>query len=284
MVKTDVPVGSEATPVTVIQPRKGLVGIDFQELYRYRELLYFLTWRDVKVRYKQTVLGAAWAILQPFLTMVVFTLFFGKMAKMPSDGIPYPIFSYAGLLPWSYFANALSNSGNSLVGSANLITKVYFPRLIIPMGATLAGLVDFAIAMVVLGGMMVYYHFVPSWGMFLFPVLVFFTFLLATGTGLYLSALNVKYRDVRYVIPFFIQLWLFASPVIYPTSLLHGPYRWVLSLNPMVGLIETYRASMLGHKPIPWEQLGLACGITVLVFLSGILYFRRMEREFADVV
>ena len=273
-----------SVPTIVIQPQRGWSGVNLKELFHYRELLFFLVWRDVKVRYKQTVLGAAWAILQPVLTMVVFTIFFGKMAKMPSDGVPYPIFSYAALLPWTYFSNALSSSGNSLVGSANLITKVYFPRLIVPLGATLAGLVDFVLAALVLVGLMIYYHFTPSLATLLVPVLLFFTFLLATGVGLWLSALNVKYRDIRYVIPFLIQLWMFATPVIYPTSIVSGPYRWLLHLNPMAAQINTYRACVLGRSPIPWAELGGAVALTILIFLSGIFYFKRMEREFADVV
>ena len=273
-----------SVPTIIIQPKRGWSGIDLKELIHYRELLFFLVWRDVKVRYKQTVLGAAWAILQPVLTMVVFTIFFGKMAKMPSDGVPYPIFSYAALLPWTYFSNALSNSSNSLVGSANLITKVYFPRLIVPLGATLAGLVDFALAALVLVGLMIYYHFTPRLATLLVPVLLFFTFLLATGVGLWLSALNVKYRDIRYVIPFLIQLWMFATPVIYPSSIVSGQYRWLLHLNPMSAQINTYRACVLGRLPIPWAELGWAVALTILIFLSGIFYFKRMEREFADVV
>jgi lipopolysaccharide transport system permease protein len=218
---------------TIIEPKKGWIPIDLKEIWNYRELLYFLTKRDIKVRYKQTVLGGLWAIIQPVFTMIVFTLFFGRLAKMPSDGIPYPIFVYAGLLPWTYFANALSTSGNSLVGSANLITKVYFPRLIIPASASMAGLLDFFIAMLVMGAMMIYYQFVPSIGILLFPFLVGLTFLCAVGVGLWLSALNVQYRDIRYVIPFLIQLWMFVSPVIYPISMVPQKYQWLLALNPM---------------------------------------------------
>lgn len=270
--------------VTVIEPHKGwLADFDPKELFQYRELLYFLVWRDIKVRYKQTVLGATWAILQPFFTMVIFTIFFGKMAGMPSDGIPYPIFSYAALLPWTYFANAISQSGNSLVNSSNLITKVYFPRLCIPMSATLAGLVDFFIAMVVLACMITWYRFVPGIALFLFPLLVCLTFMLATSVGLWLSALNVKYRDIRYIIPFMIQLWLFITPVIYPTSIAKS-YSWILYLNPMAGIIESFRVSVLGHKPFPWPQLCLSSILTIILFVSGVAYFHCMEREFADVV
>ncbi len=271
-------------PIEVIEPKKGWVPLDLREIWNYRELLYFLTKRDIKVRYKQTVLGGLWAIIQPVFTMVVFTLFFGRLAKMPSDGIPYPIFVYVGLLPWTYFANALSASGNSLVGSSNLITKVYFPRLIIPTSASLAGLLDFFIAMLVLAAMMAYYQFVPNVGIVLFPFLVGLTFLCAVGVGLWLSALNVQYRDIRYVIPFLIQLWMFVSPVIYPVSIVNEKYRWLLALNPMGGVIKAYRSSILGHLPIDWFLLGLSTAIIFMLFESGLYYFRRMEKTFADVV
>jgi lipopolysaccharide transport system permease protein len=271
-------------PIEVIEPKKGWVPLDLREIWNYRELLYFLTKRDIKVRYKQTILGGLWAIIQPFFTMVVFSILFGRLAKVPSDGIPYPIFVFVGLLPWTYFANALSASGNSLVGSANLITKVYFPRLIIPASASLAGLLDFFIAMLVLGAMMLYYQFVPNFGILLFPFLVGLTFLCAVGVGLWLSALNVQYRDIRYVIPFLIQLWMFVSPVIYPISIVKKEYQWLLALNPMGGVIEAYRSSLLGHMPINWFLLLLSTVIILILFTSGLYYFRRMERSFADVV
>lgn len=273
-----------AETVTVIEPKKGWIPIDFKEIWEYRELLYFLTKRDIKVRYKQTVLGGLWAIIQPFMTMVVFTLFFGRMAKMPSDGIPYPIFVYAGLLPWTYFANALSTSGNSLVGSQHLITKVYFPRLIIPASGALAGLLDFFVAMSVLGALMIWYQYLPGIEILLFPVLVGLTFFCAVGVGMWLSALNVQYRDIRYVIPFLIQLWMFVSPVIYPVSMVPEKYRWLLAVNPMGGVINAYRASLLGHKPIEWGFLLISATIIAAVFISGLYYFRRMEKTFADVV
>jgi lipopolysaccharide transport system permease protein len=272
-------------PLTIIEPKKGWVPIDFKEIWNYRELLYFLTKRDIKVRYKQTVLGGLWAIIQPAFTMIVFTLFFGRLAKVPSEGMPYPIFVYAGLLPWTYFANAVSGSGNSLVGSANLITKIYFPRLIVPASASLAGLLDFFIAMFVLGVLMIHYHFVPSiLGIFLFPFLVGLTFLCALGVGLWLSAMNVQYRDIRYVIPFLVQIWMFVSPVIYPVSIVNEKYQWLLALNPMAGLIKAYRASILGHQPIDWVLLGISAFIILLLLMSGLFYFRRMEKVFADVV
>jgi lipopolysaccharide transport system permease protein len=271
-------------PKIVIEPKKGWVPIDLKEIGSYSEVLYFLAKRDIKVRYKQTVLGGLWAVIQPVCTMVVFTLFFGRLAKIPSDGIPYPIFVYAGLLPWTYFANALAASGNSLVGSSHLITKIYFPRLIIPAASSLAGLLDFFIAMVVLGVLMIYYHFVPSIGILLFPILVGLTFLCALGVGLWLSALNVQYRDIRYVIPFLIQIWMFLSPVIYPVSMVQGKYQWLLALNPMGGVIRAYRASLLGHIPIDWFLLGLSTAIIFALLVTGLYYFRRMEKHFADVV
>lgn len=273
-----------APEITIIEPRKGWASIDSREIWNYRELLYFLTKRDIKVRYKQTVLGGLWAVIQPAFTMLVFTLFFGRLAKMPSDGIPYPIFVYAGLLPWTYFANAVSASGNSLVGSANLITKVYFPRLIVPASAALAGLLDFFIALFVLAALMAYYRFIPGAAILLFPVLVALTFLCAVGVGLWLSALNVQYRDIRYALPFLIQIWMFVSPVIYPVSLVKERYQWLLAINPMGGVIHAYRASLLGHQSVDWQLLGLSTLIILALFLGGLGYFKRMERTFADIV
>jgi lipopolysaccharide transport system permease protein len=269
----------------VIRPQKGWIPVNLKELWQFRDLLYFLSWRDIKVKYKQTVLGAAWAILQPFTTMIVFSILFGKLAKVPSDGIPYPIFVYAGLLPWNYFSSALSNSGNSLVASSNLITKVYFPRLIIPASASLSSLLDFFIASIILIGMMVFYHFTPdTLGIVMIPVLVFLTFIVAVGCGLWLSALNVEYRDFQYVIPFLVQIWMFATPVIYPVTLFPEKYRWLLSLNPMGGIIEAFRASTLGHQPINWNSLIISSAIGFTVFFTGMLYFRKVERSFADVI
>ena len=273
-----------AAQVTIIEPKKGWVPVDLREIWDYRELLYFLTKRDIKVRYKQTILGGLWAVIQPAFTMIVFTLFFGRLARVPSDGLPYPIFVYAGLLPWTYFANAVSTSGNSLVGSANLITKVYFPRLMVPASAALAGLLDFFIALFVLAALMVYYQFLPGAGILLFPFLVALTFLCTVGVGLWLSALNVQYRDIRYAIPFLVQIWMFLSPVIYPVSLIQDKYQWLLALNPMGGVIHAYRASLLGHQPIDWPLLGLSALIIIALFLGGLYYFRRMEKVFADVV
>lgn len=271
-------------PLVKIRPSKGSVALNLRDLWVYRELLYFLTWRDIKVRYKQTLLGASWAIIQPLFAMLIFTLFFGKLAGIKSDGIPYPIFAYAGLLPWTFFSNAVTNSGNSLVGSSNLITKVYFPRMIIPGAAVGAGLVDFAIAFVVLGGLMIYYGVALTSSLLALPLLLALTALLALGVGMWMSALNVKYRDIRYALPFLIQLWMFASPIIYPASLMPQKWRWVLRLNPLTGIIEGYRASLLGHTAFDWPALGLSTLITVAILVYSAFTFRRMERTFADIV
>jgi lipopolysaccharide transport system permease protein len=252
-------------------------------LWAFRELLYFLTLRDIKVRYKQTELGVAWAIIQPLLTMLIFSLFFGRLAGVPSDHIPYPIFAYAGLLPWTFFSNAISNSGNSQVGSTNLITKVYFPRMIIPAGAVAAGLIDLAIAFVIMVLLMIYYGIAVSWSLLMFLPMVLLTTLLALGVGMWLSALNVKYRDVRFALPFLVQLWMFVSPVIYPVSFLPPKIRWLLSLNPMTGIIEGYRSSLFG-LPFHWGALGLSTAMTFALLIYASLTFRRMERSFADIV
>jgi lipopolysaccharide transport system permease protein len=270
-------------PLVTIEPIRGWVALHLRDLWAYRELLYFLTWRDVKVRYKQTVLGAAWAIIQPLFTMLIFTLFFGKLAGLPSDGIPYPLFAYAGLLPWMFFSNAVTSSGNSLVGSANLITKVYFPRMIIPGAAVGAGLVDFAIAFVLLVGLMIYYGVQVTWTILLLPVLVILVTLLALGVGMWMSAMNVKYRDIRYALPFLIQLWMFGSPIIYPLSMVPEQWRWLMALNPLTGIIEGFRSSLFG-RPLDWSILAISTGVTLAVLIYSAYTFRRMERTFADVV
>lgn len=273
------------TTEIIIRPQKGLIPLNLKELWVYREILYFLTWRDIKVKYKQTVLGILWAILQPFLTMLIFFMLFGKFAKVPSEEVPYPIFAYTGLLLWNYFSSALSNSGNSLIYSSNLITKVYFPRLFIPASASLSGLFDFFIASIILIGMMFFYNFTPSLiGLALIPILILLASISAIGCGLWLSALNVEYRDFQYVIPFLVQIWMFATPVIYPATLLPEKYRWIISLNPMGGIIEAFRASTLGHKQINWDMLIISAGIGFLVFLTGLVYFRKVERSFADII
>jgi lipopolysaccharide transport system permease protein len=275
--------GQSSPSVIVIRPSRGWVSLRLNELWEYRELLYFLVWRDIKVRYKQTVLGAAWAIIQPFSTMVVFSLFFGRLAGVPSDGLPYPIFSYAALLPWNYFAHSLSEASNSLVGSANLIRKVYFPRLVIPLSSVLSGLVDFGIAFSVLLGMMVHFSVRPTWGILLLPLLLLLALVTALGVGLWLSALNVKYRDVRYAIPFLTQFWMFATPVAYPSSLLSEPWRTLYGLNPMAGVVEGFRWALLGTQP-PSAMITVSALVAVLLLVSGAFYFRQVEKTFADEV
>jgi lipopolysaccharide transport system permease protein len=272
-------------PLVTIEPSKSWVALNLRDLWAYRELLYFLTWRDVKVRYKQTLLGVAWAVMQPLFTMLIFTLLFGRLAGMDArtGGIPYPIFAYAGLLPWTFFSNAITSSGNSLVGSSNLITKVYFPRMIIPGAAVSAGLVDFSIGFVLLVGLMIYYKVAITLNILLFPGLVLLTTMLAIGVGMWLSALNVKYRDIRFALPFIVQLWMFLSPVIYPATLLPEKWRWAFELNPLTGIIEGYRSSLLGQA-INWTSLGISTLITIVILVYASYYFRRMEKTFADVV
>lgn len=270
--------------VIVIEPTKSWAPLRLGELWAYRELLYFLTWRDVKVRYKQTLLGAAWAILQPLLTMVIFTLLFGRLAGIPSEGIPYPLFAYSGLLIWTFFANSVTNSGNSLVGSAHLITKIYFPRMIVPAGAVAAGIVDLALAFLIQIALMIYYGVRPTWALLMLLPLVLLATLLALGVGMWLSALNVKYRDVRYAIPFLIQIWMFASPIIYPVSLLPEKWRWLLKLNPLTGIIQNFRIALFGNQAFDWESLGVSAAITAVVLLYASFSFRRMEKHFADIV
>lgn len=267
-----------------IEPSKGWSPLKLREIWAYRELLYFLMWRDVKIRYKQTVFGAAWAIIQPFLTMVVFSLFFGKLAQIPSDGVPYPIFSFAALVPWTLFNHGLSGASNSLVGSSNLITKVYFPRLIIPTASLLSGVVDFLIAFGLLLGMMVFYGILPTLNVLWVPALVLLTLVTALGVGLWLSALNVQYRDVRFAVPFLAQLWMFATPIAYPSSLLPEKWRVLYGLNPMAGVVEGFRWALLGTQTRPGAMIFASAGAALVILVSGAFYFRRMERNFADVV
>jgi homopolymeric O-antigen transport system permease protein len=270
-------------PLVTIEPSKGWVSLQLRDLWVYRELLYFLIWRDVKVRYKQTGLGVAWAIIQPLFTMLVFTLFFGRLAGVPSDNVPYPVFAYAGLLPWTFFSNAVTNSGNSLVGSSNLITKVYFPRMIIPAAAVGAGLVDLAISFLILIPLMMYYKIGVTWNVLMFPAVVLLTAVLALAVGMWLSALNVKYRDVRFALPFIVQLWMFVSPIIYPASFLPQRFRWMLSLNPLTGVIEGYRSALLGRS-FNWSALAISAVITLAVLVYSSYAFRRMEKDFADII
>ena len=271
-------------PTVLVEPSGSWVPLKLGELWVYRELLYFLIWRDVKVRYKQTLLGAAWAILQPVLTMVVFSIFFGRLARMPSDGIPYPIFSYAALVPWTLFTYGLNQGSNSLVGSANLLKKVYFPRLCMPLAAVLSGIVDFLLAFAMLVIMMFYYGVPPSLRILWLPLFVLLTLVTALAVALWLSALNVHYRDVRFIVPFLLQIWLFATPIAYPSSLLAEPWRTVYGLNPMVGVVEGFRWALLDVTTAPGPLVGVSTLVTLGLLVSGAYYFRRMEKTFADIV
>jgi homopolymeric O-antigen transport system permease protein len=270
--------------VTRIQPRRGLRVLDFPSLWEYRELLYFFCWRDIKVRYKQTALGATWALLQPFLTMLIFSVIFGRFAKMPSEGVPYPIFAYCGLLPWGLFAFALSESSNSLVGHAHLITKVYFPRLLVPVAGLLTGLVDFAIAFILLIAMMFYYRLPIHATVLVIPVLLLFAIVTSLGVGLWLSALTVKYRDVRHILPFITQFWLYATPVAYPSSLIPHKWRFLMGINPMSGVVEGFRWALLGTKQVDLRLMALSILSVLILLAGGLVYFDRMESTFADLV
>jgi lipopolysaccharide transport system permease protein len=273
----------EPTPI-VIRPSSGWVPLKLGDLWEYRELLYFLVWRDLKVRYKQTVLGIAWVVLQPSFITLAFSIFFGRLAHVPSDGIPYPLFAFCGLLPWQLFVHALANSGNSLIASERLITKVYFPRLIIPLSAALSGLVDFICGFVVLAGMMAYYRVVPTLALWAVPGFVLMAMAGAVGVGLWLSALNVEYRDVRYIIPFITQFWFFMSPVAYPSSLVPEKWRLLYGVNPMTGVVEGFRWALLGKTGAPGPWMAVSVIVTLFVLVGGLYYFRRMEKTFADVV
>ena len=281
---TSPPQGHVTAPVMVIEGEDVSLARELRELWRSRELLYFLAWRDLKVRYKQTVLGLAWAILQPVLTMVVFSVVFGHFAKVPSDGLPYPVFVYCALLPWSLFAHALTESSQSLVANRALITKVYFPRLVIPIAPLFVGLVDFAIAGVVLVGLMAWYGILPGIGLLALPAFVLLALLTALAVGIWLAALNVRYRDVRYALPFLTQLWFFATPVAYPSSLLPEPWRSLYGANPMVGVVEGFRWALLDHPGIPGSLITVSVVTVLLLLLGGLRYFTRMERAFADVI
>jgi lipopolysaccharide transport system permease protein len=270
-------------PLVVIEPKKSAVALDLNGVWNYRELLYFLTWRDVKIRYKQTALGVTWAVLQPLLMMIVFSLFFGRVAGISSDGLPYPLFAYGGLLPWTFFSNAITNSGNSLVGSAHLITKVYFPRMIIPAAAVGASLVDLLFSFLLLVPLMFYYRVPLSLHFAALPLFILLASLLALGVGMWMSALNVKYRDVRFALPFLVQLWMFVSPVIYPSSVLPPKLKLVLALNPMTGIVEGFRSSLFGLE-FNWRLVAISAIITVLTLVYAAYSFRRMEKSFADIV
>lgn len=270
-------------PLFVVQPRSPRNIVDFRDLWAYRELFYFLVWRDVKVRYKQTVLGAAWAIIQPLFTMLVFTLIFSKVARIDSNGIPYPLFAYAALLPWMFFANAITISGNSVINNANLITKVYFPRLIVPVAAVCAGLVDLAVAFPLLVALMFYYQVGMTLNLLLLPLLVLLTTILAIAVGTWLSSLNVKYRDVKFAIPFLVQIWMYLSPIAYPSSVVPAKWRILYSLNPFVGIIEGYRSAIFG-RAFDWQTMAVSLVITLILLVYSLVQFRKMESNFADII
>jgi lipopolysaccharide transport system permease protein len=271
-------------PVCRIQPTFGWASLKLGELWDYRELLYFLVWRDIKLRYKQTELGIAWALIQPLFTMVVFSLLFGKFAKIPSDGLPYPVFSFTALVPWIFFANGLTQCSNSLVGNSNLITKVYFPRLMVPISAVLSGALDFGLAFLVLIGMLFYYGIPLTTAIFCLPLFLLLALITALGAGLWFAALSVKYRDVRFVVPFIVQIWMFATPIVYSSTLMPGGWRILYGLNPMVGVIEGFRWMLLGAQTHPTPMIALSAGIAVSTLICGAFYFRRVEKTFADVV
>lgn len=269
---------------TIIKPKKIFSFSSLSEIWEYRELLFFFTWRDLKVRYKQTAIGALWAIFQPFITMVVFSVFFGELLKIPSDGVPYPIFVYTGLLFWQFFSSALSDTSNVLITNQAIITKVYFPRLILPLSSVMTKFIDFGIAAVILVGMMIFYGYTPHLsGLFIIPLLLIITFMISTGLGLVFASINVKYRDVRYVLPFFIQILMFVTPVIYPASIA-GKYSWVLALNPMMGVIQSARAALLGTTVLNWTLVSISLLATFILMLIGIYTFKKTERYFADII
>jgi homopolymeric O-antigen transport system permease protein len=271
-------------PLVVIKPTQAWAAINLRELWARREVLYFLVWRDLKVRYKQTVLGVTWVIVQPLVTALIFTVFFGILARVPSEGLPYTVFAFAGLLPWIFFSNAVTQSSTSLVASSHLVTKVYFPRIMIPAAAVATWLLDFAISFVMLGGLMVYYGVALTWNFLAIPALLLLLTFLALGVGMWLSAINVKYRDVRYLLPFLLQVLMFASPVIYPPAFVPEKWRWMLSLNPMTGIIDGFRAAIFGAKLLDRRSLALSVLISLLILVSGAFAFKRMEKTFADVV
>jgi lipopolysaccharide transport system permease protein len=279
-----VPDDSPASTFTEITPASGWAPLKLRELWAHRELLYFLTWREIKIRYKQTALGVAWAVLQPLFTMVIFTIFFGRLAKMPSDGLPYSLFALTALTPWSFFTNGLTTSSNSLVANANLITKVYFPRLAIPIAAVFSGAVDFLLSFVLLMAYVLYLRHWPTWRILWLPGFVLLAVVASLGVGLWLSALNVEYRDVRYTVPFLTQVWLFATPIAYPSSLMHEPWRTVYGLNPMVGVVEGFRWAVLGSGNPPGGMFFVSCLAALAILVGGAFYFRRMEKGFADIV
>lgn len=284
MARTASQTQTEPLSFICIEPSRGWLSLNLHELWTYRELLYFLVWRDVKVRYKQTAIGAAWAVLQPLLTMLIFFVVFKKFANIPSDGLPYSIFAYTALLPWSLFAGAVNRSSISIVGQAKVISKVYFPRLMVPLSATVSGLVDFGVAFVLLIGMMVWFGVLPTWGMLALPLFLLLALTTALAVGLWLSALNVEYRDVGHAIPFLVQLWMLASPIAYPVSLVPEKWRLLYSLNPLAGVIEGFRWALLGKESPDFGVITVSAVAVLVLFFTGMIYFKRMERTFADVV
>lgn len=271
--------------VTIIRPPKGMVDINIGELWKYRELLLIFAWRDIKVRYKQTVLGIAWAMFQPLFTMIIFTVFFGNLAKIPSDNIPYPIFVYSGLLFWTYFSSSLTNASNCMIENESIIKKIYFPRLLLSIGATVTPIIDFCFAFLVFLGLMTMFKFVPNFvGLLVVPILLLISMVAASGLGLFLASINVKYRDVRYILPFFIQILMFVTPVIYPVSIVPQAYKWIIYLNPMSGIINTARTAILGNGIIDWFSLFISAIVAVVLFIFGIIFFRKTERFFADIL
>jgi lipopolysaccharide transport system permease protein len=268
----------------VIKPPRGWQALNLKEVWNYREMLFFFTWRDIKVRYRQTVLGAAWAVLQPVLTMVIFSVIFGQLAKLPSQGVPYPVFTFTALLPWQLFAFALTSSSNSLITNQQLITKVYFPRLIIPISSVIAGLVDFLIAFGVLIIMMLFYGIAPTAAIWTLPLFLLLAVVSATGVGLWLSALNVEYRDIRYVVPFLTQFWMYATPIAYSSELIPVNWRWLYSLNPMTGVVEGFRWALLGRSALDLPSLLVSAAMVCVIFVTGLYYFKRVESTFADVI
>jgi lipopolysaccharide transport system permease protein len=274
----------ENIPFIRIEPSSGWTALKLNELWEYRELLGIFVWRDLKVRYRQTVIGALWAVVQPFLTMVIFSVFFGRLAGVPSDSIPYPIFSYAALVPWTFFANSINMASNSLVNNAEMIKKIYFPRLTMPFASMLAGLVDFILAFIILIGMMLYYGFVPTINILWFPLFLLLSMMTALGVSMWLSAMNVQFRDVRYMIPFITQAWLFATPVAYPSSMLSEPWRTIYGINPMVGVVEGFRWALLGTNTAPGPLMIVSFAVAIVILISGVYYFRKMEKIFADII
>ena len=282
---TELATTQPAGPITTrIRPSGGWISLNLREIWEYRELIYFFVWRDLKVRYRQTILGVSWAVLQPFLTMVILSLFFGRLAKIPSDGLPYPVFSYAALVPWTFFANSLTTASNSIISSSNMLKKIYFPRMTLPIAAVLSGLVDLFLALLVLLGMMLVYGLVPTANVLWLPALLLLTLVTSLGASLWLSAMNVQFRDVRYAVPFLIQAWMFATPVAYPSSLLSEPWKTVYGLNPMAGVVEGSRWALLGTDTAPGLIILVSTLVAVALLLSGAYYFRRMEKSFADIV